>query len=281
MEPNEKEKPTDWKKIKLYTKLELTFVVIVMAPLLVFNYSRSTNKPIKILIAIAGAMIIVFSIILVLTILDINKLENETNETESSKTENSKTKTQDFAKEKDESTEKATIFCFPQKRKGTIRVVPYYDHLIRDKGKATSRTTPFPTKQTKIKRIIKDPIQQALERDEKHLTKILAKNQNSTNSITSDLTTNLLKAETTCTNEFENYIHNNPPEGFTVETFDLTKDLNPPSVTPGVNPILTDLINQIQTHGDNIVVKQQGQELTIKAILNQNNQNNNNQWGEF
>lgn len=281
MEPNEKEKPTDWKEIKLYTKLELTFVVIVMAPLLVFNYSRSTNKPIKILIAIAGAMIIVFSIILVLTILDINKLENETNETESSKTENSETKIQDFAKEKDESTKKATIFWFPQKRKGTIRVIPYYDHLIRDKGNTTSRTTPFPTKQTKIKRIIKDPIQQSFERDEKHLTKILAKNQNNTNSITSDLTTGLLKAETASTNEFENYICNNPPEGLTVETFDLTKDLNPPSVAPGVNPILSDLINQIQTHGDNIVIKQQGQQLTIKATLNQEKKTQENQWGEF
>lgn len=149
MEPNEKEKPTDWKEIKLYIKLELAFVVIVMLPFLIFNYSRSTYNPIKILIAIVGAMLIVFSIILVLTILDINKLENETNETESSKTENSKTKNQDFAKEKAESTEKVTIFSFPQKRKRTIRVIPYYDHLIRDKGNATSRTTPFPTKQKK------------------------------------------------------------------------------------------------------------------------------------
>lgn len=281
MEPNEKEKQTNWKEIKLYIKLMLTFVVIVMAPLLIFNYSRSTYKPIKILIAIAGAVLIVFSIILVLTILDINKLENETNETESSKTENSKTKNQDFAKEKDESTEKATIFSFPQKRKGTIQVIPYYDHLIRDKGNTTSRTTPFPTKQTKIKRIIKDPIQQAFERDEKHLTKILAKNQNSINIITSNLTTGFLKDETSCTNEFENHIHNNQPKGFTVETFDLTKNLNPPSVSPEVNPILSDLINQIQTYGDNIVVKQQGQQLTIKATLNQTNKNEQNQWGNF
>lgn len=281
MEPNGKEKPTDWKEIKLYAKLALTFVVVVMAPILIFNYSRNTYKPIKILIAIAGVMLIAFSIILVLTILDISKLENETNETESSKTKNSKAKNQDFAKEKDESTEKATTFSFPQKRKGTIRITPYYDHLIRNKRNTTSRTTPFPTKQTKIKRIIKDPIQQAFERDETHLTKILAKNQNSTNIITSDLTTGFLKTETTCTNEFENFIRNNPPEGFTVETFDLTKDLNPPSVAPGVNPILTNLINQIQTHGDNIIIKQQGQQLTIKVTLNQNNQNKQDQWGEF
>lgn len=151
------------------------------------------------------------------------------------------------------------------------------DHLIRDKGNTTSRTTPFPTKQTKIKRIIKDPIQQSFERDEKHLTKILAKNQNSTNSITSDLTTGLLKAETTCTSEFENYIRNNPPEGFAPETFDLTKNTE----APRVNPILSELINQIQTHSDNIIVKQQGQQLTIKATLNQEKKTQENQWGEF
>lgn len=175
MEPNEKEKPTDWKEIKLCFKIMLTFLVIVVAPVLIFAYSRNIAKPIKILIAICGTMIIIASISLGLTILGISKLENETNETESSKTENSKTKNEDFAKEKDESTEKATIFWFPQKRKGTIQVIPYYDHLIRDKGQATSRTTPFPTKQTKIKRIIKDPIQQAFERDEKTPNKNLSK----------------------------------------------------------------------------------------------------------
>ena len=58
----------------------------------------------------------------------------------------------------------------------------------------------------------------------------------------------------------------------------LNKQHKQPSVTPEVNPVLSDLINQIQTHGDNIVVKQQGQQLTIKATLNQNK---NNQWGEF
>lgn len=61
----------------------------------------------------------------------------------------------------------------------------------------------------------------------------------------------------------------------------LRKYTNPKSEAPGVNPVLTDLINQIQTHGDNIVVKQQGQQLTIKATLNKNNQNKTDQWGEF
>lgn len=282
MEPNEKEKPTDWKEIKLYTKLMLTFVVVVMTPLLIFNYSRSTYKPIKILIAIAGAMIIVFSIILVLTILDINKLENETNETESSKTENSKTKNEDFAKEKDESTEKAAIFCFPQKRKGTIQVVPYYDHLIRDKGKATSRVTPFPTKQETPKRENKESMREFIENHIQRmddLDYISAKINKNKYPITPELK-NLLRngyKNKNLRKDFNDYIRNNPPKGFTVETFDLTKNTE----APGVNPILTDLINQIQTHGDNIVVKQQGQQLTIKATLNTEIQNQKDQWGEF
>lgn len=77
--------------------------------------------------------------------------------------------------------------------------------------------------------------------------------------------------------DFDDYIHNNPRKDSAPKTFDLTKNTE----APGVNPILKDLINQIQTHGDNIVVKQKGQQLTIKATLNQNNQNKNNQWDEF
>ena len=286
MEPNEKEKPTDWKEIKLYTKLMLTFVVVVMTPLLIFNYSRSTYKPIKILIAIAGAMIIVFSIILVLTILDINKLENETNETESSKTENSKTKNEDFAKEKDESTEKAAIFCFPQKRKGTIQVVPYYDHLIRDKGKTTSRVTPFPTKQETPKRVNKESMREFIENHIQRmgdLDYIFAEISKNKYPITPELKSFLKNGYTNknLRKDFDDYIRNNPPKGFAPETFDLTKNINQPTEAPKANPILTDLINQIQTHSNNIVVKQQGQQLTIKANLNKDNQNKNNQWGDF
>ena len=106
------------------------------------------------------------------------------------------------------------------------------------------------------------------------------KEKDSSHLITNTLR-NSLEAETACTNEFEDFIRNNPPKGFTVETFDLTKEINQPSVASGVNPILSDLINQIQTHGDNIIVKQQGQQLTIKATLNKNNQNKNNPWGDF
>lgn len=282
MEPNEKEKPTDWKEIKLYTKLMLTFVVIVLAPLLVFNYSRSTNKPIKILIAIAGAMIIVFSIILVLTMLGINKLENETNETESSKTENSKTKNEDFAKEKNESTEKATIFWFPQKRKGTIQVIPYYDHLIRDKENTTSHTTPFPTKQEAPKHVNKETMREFIENHIQRmddLDYIFAKINKNKYPITTELESFLKNGyrNKNLRKDFDDYIRNNPPKGFAPETFYLTKNTE----APGANPILSGLINQIQTHGDNIIVKQQGQQLTIKATLNKDNKNEKDQWGEF
>ena len=81
--------------------------------------------------------------------------------------------------------------------------------------------------------------------------------------------------------DFDDYIRNNPPKSVTVETFDLNKDVNPPTEAPRVNPIISDLINQIQTHGDNIIVKQQGHQLTIKATLNQEKKTKESQWGEF
>ena len=77
--------------------------------------------------------------------------------------------------------------------------------------------------------------------------------------------------------DFDDDLRNSPPKGCATETFDLTKSTE----APGVNPILSDIINQIQTHSDNIIVKQQSQQITIKATLNQNNQNKIDQWGEF
>ena len=211
------------------------------------------------------------------------------------------------------------VLSLPPKTKRTSQVPTDIQHFIKDKENTTSRTTPFPTKQVKTKSKSKETVQEIWEKHERNMadldyieSEITKHNYPITKELeiilrTKDInyrkefddyinrhypkeinqpmkkesTSGFLKTETTCTNEFENYIHNNPPKGFTVETFDLTKDANPTSEAPGVNPVLSDLINQIQTHGDNIVVKQQGQQLTIKATLNQNNQNKTDQWGDF
>lgn len=144
--------------------------------------------------------------------------------------------------------------------------------MIRGKGNTNSRVTPFPTKQDKFKRIIEDPVQKEIKKDKTNLNRILSQAQNGNRLITSDLETGLLKAETNYANEFGDYIRNNPPEGFTVETFDLTKDLNPPSVAPEVKTKLNNLINQIQTKSDKLSVKKDSRHLTIKATLKGNDQ---------
>lgn len=213
------------------------------------------------------------------------------------------------------------VLSLPPKTKRTSQVPTDIQHFIKDKENTTSRVTPLPTKQETPKHVNKESMREFIENHvqrmadldyifaeidknkypitqelktflkngyrnknlRKEFDKYICNNLNKEVSrpMQEESTNSFIKAETTCTNKFEDYIRNNPPEGFTVETFDLTKDLNPPSVAPEVNPILTDLINKIQTHGDNIVVKQQGQQLTIKATLNQNNQTKHREWGDF
>lgn len=176
----------------------------------------------------------------------------------------------------------AEVRSLPPKTKRTSQVPTDIQHFIKDKENTSSRTTPFPTKQETPKHGNKESMREFIENHIQRmgdLDYIFAEINKNKYPITPELKSlsrngyrnkNLRK-------DFDDYIRNNPPKGFTPETFDLTKNTE----APGVNPVLTDLINQIQTHGDNIVVKQQGQQLTIKATLNQNNQNKIDQWGEF
>lgn len=174
------------------------------------------------------------------------------------------------------------VLSLPPKTKRTSQVPTDIQHFIKDKENTTSRVTPFPTKQEKPKRANKESMREFIENHIQRMADldyISAEINKNKYPITTELKTLLRNGyrNKNLRKDFDDYIHNNPPKGFAPESFNLTKNTEP----PGVNPILTDLINQIQTHGDNIVVKQQGQELTIKAILNQNNQNNNNQWGDY
>ena len=178
------------------------------------------------------------------------------------------------------------VLSLPPNPKRTSQAPTDIKHFIKDKENTTSRVTPFPTKQETPKPINKESMRKFIENhiqrmaDLDYISEEINKNKYPITPELKSLLRNGYKNKN-LRKDFDDYIQNNPPEGFTVETFDLTKNINQPSVTPGVNPNLKDLINQIQTHGDNIVVKQQGQQLTIKATLNQNSQNKNNQWGEF
>lgn len=153
-----------------------------------------------------------------------------------------------------------------------------FAQLTRENEKTNSRITPFPTKQEALKHVGREAIQ-----DPQHMTAldyIESKIKKHNYPITHELEIILRNGGENLRKEFDEYAR-------VQKEFDnfmrkiLRKYTNPTSEAPGANPVLTDLINQIQTHGDNIVVKQQGQQLTIKATLNQNNQNKNNQWGEF
>lgn len=174
------------------------------------------------------------------------------------------------------------VRSLPPNPKRTSQVPTDIQHFIKDKENTTSRATPFPTKQETPKRANKESMREFIENhiqrmdDLDYISEEINKNKY---PITPELKSLLRNGyrNKNLRKDFDDYIHNNPPEGFAPETFDLTKNTE----APRVNPIITDLINQIQTHGDNIIVKQQGQQLTIKATLNQEKKTQENQWGEF
>lgn len=178
------------------------------------------------------------------------------------------------------------VLSLPPNPKRTSQAPTDIKHFIKDKENTTSRTTPFPTKQETPKRGNKESMREFIENHIQRMADldyISAEINKNKYPITPELKSLLRKGyrNKNLRKDFDDYIRNNPPEGFTVETFNLNKNINQPSEAPGVNPILKDLINQIQTRGDNIGVKQQGQQITIKATLNKNNQNKTDQWGEF
>lgn len=153
-----------------------------------------------------------------------------------------------------------------------------FNRLTRENGKTNSRITPFPTKQEALKHVAKEAIQ-----DSQHMTTldyIESKIKKHNYPITHELETILRNGRENLREEFDKYVR-------VQKEFDefmhniLNKQNKQASVDPGVNPILSDLINQIQTHGDNIIVKQQGQQLTIKATLNQEPKTQENQWGDY
>lgn len=300
MEPNEKEKTIDWKEIKLFIKLTLTFLFLVISPLLIIIHSEKIAKTMN--TSIGVAIIIGFATILGLGLIIVMLLENEINESESSKP-NKKDYVNcikiEIQGRKHYITQElynrlgkrgvptlGEVLSLPPNPKRTSQAPSDIKHFIKDKENTTSRVTPFPTKQETPKRANKESMREFIENhiqrmdDLDYISEEINKNKY---PITTELKSLLRNGyrNKNLRKDFDDYIRNNPPKGFTPENFSLTKEFNQPSEALRVNPVLSDLINQIQTHGDNIVVKQQGQQLTIKATLNQNNQNKNNQWGEF
>jgi len=178
------------------------------------------------------------------------------------------------------------VLSLPPKRKRTNQAPTNINHFIKDKENSNSHVTPFPTKRETPKRANEESMQEIIENHKRRLDDldyIFAEIYKNKYWITTELESFLKNGykNKNLRKDFDDYIRNNPPKSVTVETFDLNKDVNPPTEAPRVNPIISDLINQIQTHGDNIIVKQQGHQLTIKATLNQEKKTKESQWGEF
>lgn len=296
MKPNEKEKTIDWKEIKLCIKLTLTFLFLVISPLLIIIHSEKIAKTMN--TSIGVAIIMGFATILGLGIIIVMLLENEINESQSSKPNKKDYVTcielevqgreYTITKELYNLLEKrgvptlGEVPSLPPNPKRNSQAPTHINHSIKGKENTTSRVTPFPTKQETPKRANKESMREFIKNhiqrmdDLDYIEEEIKKHNYPITPESKSLLRNGYRNKN-LRKDFDDYIRNNPPKGFTVETFDLTKNTE----ASGVNPILTDLINQIQTHGDKIVVKQQGQQLTIKATLNQSNQNKQGHWGDF
>lgn len=127
------------------------------------------------------------------------------------------------------------------------------------------------------------PIQEAIEKDKENLDQILDEDT-SENIITLTNTVNRISAHPTKDN-LDNVETDAPvvatlTEDSTSETSDSEQNHQEVKQT-NTEPTVGDALDIIRNHTDSIIVKQQGQQLTIKATLSQNNQNKNNQWGEF
>lgn len=128
-----------------------------------------------------------------------------------------------------------------------------------------------------------NPIQEAIEKDKENLDQILDEDTSE------DILTLANTVGRINTHPTKDDLNNIEPDTPVVAT--LTEDSALESSDPKQNhqeikqahtePTIGDALDIIKHHSDNIIVKQQGQQLTIKATLNQNNQNKNNQWGEF
>lgn len=292
MEPNKNEKAMCWKDIKT----SILNILIILFPIMVIIFSETIAK----IMNITSAQVITTSlpIILLIEIIVTSLVLKDSEEYESS-TPNKKdyvncieleirgrkhiitTELYNLLGKRGVPT-LGEVLSLPPKTKRTSQVPTDIQHFTKDKENNTSRVTPFPTKQETPKRVNEESMQEFIENHIKRMADLdyIAEEIKKHNyPITKELNNILEKGRTSKTlrKDFDDYIRNNQLKLFATETFDLTKNTE----APRVDPIISDIINQIQTHSDNIIVKKQGKQLTIKATLNQNNQNKNNQWGEF
>ena len=134
-----------------------------------------------------------------------------------------------------------------------------------------------------LKRKSTDPIQDAVKKDKENLDQILDEDTSE------DFLTLANTVSRINTHPTKDDLNNIDPDAPALAT--LTEDSTLESSDPKQNhqevkqahtePTIGDTLDIIKHHSDSMVVKQQGQQLTIKATLNQTNKNEQNQWGDF
>lgn len=128
-----------------------------------------------------------------------------------------------------------------------------------------------------------NPIQDAIEKDKENLDQILDED---TSEEILTLANNVSRINTHPTKNDSDTLDPDAPMVTTSTEDDALKASNLEEThqevkQPHTKSTIGDALDIIKHHSDSMVVKQQGQQLTIKATLNQNNQDKNNQWGDF
>ena len=128
-----------------------------------------------------------------------------------------------------------------------------------------------------------NPIQSAIEKDKENLNQILDED---TSEDILTLANTISRINTHPTKDDLDTLEPDAPvvatltEDSTLEASDSEQNHQEVKQTR-TEPTIGDALDIIKHHSDSMVVKQQGQQLTIKATLNQTNKNEQNQWGNF
>lgn len=134
-----------------------------------------------------------------------------------------------------------------------------------------------------VREKLTNPIQEAIEKDKENLDQILDED---TSEDILTLANTISRINTQPNEDDLNNIDPDAPvvatstEDSTGETSDSEQNHQEVKQTR-TEPTIGDALDTIRNHSDSMVVKQEGQQITIKATLNKNNQNKTDQWGEF
>lgn len=175
------------------------------------------------------------------------------------------------------------VYCNKEEHRVHYYPDRYYPNSYEIVGKSETQSENSHGTTNILKKKSTDPIQDAIEKDKENLDQILDEN---TSEEILTLANTVGRINTHPTKDDLNNVKPDDPmvatstEDSTGETSD--SEQNHQEIKQNrTEPTIGDALDIIKHHSDSMVVKQEGQQLTIKATLNQNNQNKNDQWGNF